>query len=155
MSEQADAVDATSFFLSPLGLAATYVWTFASLAAVQLTVRLILRFDLRETALAALWLAAAVLVVSLVYLQLSAAAVDPVVVERLRQQGEAAGVGTLAVHSYIVQQRLIWLPAAALALATISWVVARRVLRMRPRAALVSALALGVLIAPWPALLFV
>jgi hypothetical protein len=148
-------VDATSFFLSPLGLAATYLWTFASLAAVQLTVRLILRFDIRETALAALWLCAAVVVVSLLYLQVSAAAVDPAVVERLRQQGEAAGVGTLAVQSYVVQQRLVWLPVAALALAAISWVVARRVLGMRPRSAVIAALALGVLVAPWPALLFV
>jgi hypothetical protein len=147
--------DAMSFLLSPLGVAATYVWTFVSLAAVQLTVRLIMRFDLRETAVAALWLALAALVISLLYVQLSAGSIDPLVVERLRARGEAAGIGDQASYLYVVQQRLIWLPVAILPLVLVSGLVARYVLQMRRRSVVVCALAMGVLVAPWPALVLV
>src|SRR4051794_10321991 len=86
-------VDGLTLGLGVLACLATYLWVFASLAAVQLTVRLILRFDVRETAVAALWLSAAVVVVGALLLQLSNGAIDPAVVERLRQQCDAAGVG--------------------------------------------------------------
>jgi hypothetical protein len=147
--------DATSFLLSPLGVAATYLWTFVSLAAVQLTVRLIMRFDVRETALAALWLALAGLVVGLLYVHLSAGSVDPAVLEQLRERGEAAGIGDQASYLYVVQQRLIWLPAAIAPMVVASGLVARYVLQMRRRSVVVCALAMGVLIAPWPALVLV
>ena len=55
-------MDGLTLGLGALAWLATYLWVFASLAAVQLTVRLILRFDVRETAVAALWLSAAVLI---------------------------------------------------------------------------------------------
>ena len=147
--------DAAGFFLSPLGLLVTYLWTFASLTAVQLTVRLIMRFDVRETARAALWLTLAAALVGLLFVYLSAGAVSPADVERLRQQGEAAGVGDRAAHLYVVQQRLVWLPAALVPLGAASWWVARRVLRMRQRSALIAAAALAVLLLPWPALALV
>ena len=147
--------DAVSFFLSPLGVAIIYVWTFASLAAVQLTVRLILRFDVRETAAAAAWLTVVAVAVGVVYVQLTAAAVDPAVVARLQQQTPPRGPMPDAVQLYVVQQRLLWLPAAALPVALTSALVARRVLRMRPRGAVVCAFAMAILIAPWPALILV
>jgi hypothetical protein len=148
-------VDGLTLGLGALACLATYLWVFASLAAVQLTVRLILRFDVRETALAALWLSVAVIIVGALLLQLSNSAIEPAVVERLRQQGDAAGVGGLLVQSYVVQQRLATMPLAVAGLAGAGWLVARRVLHMRPRSALISALALGLIVAPWPLLVLV
>jgi hypothetical protein len=148
-------VDGLTLGLGALAWLATYLWVFASLAAVQLTVRLILRFDVRETAVAALWLSAAVIFAGALLLQLSNAAIDPAAVERLRQQGEAAGVGGMLAQSYVVQQRLATMPLAVVGLVGAGWLVARRVLRMRPRSALVSALALGLIVAPWPLLVLV
>ncbi len=144
--------DAAGFFLSPVGLLLVYAWTFASLTAVQLTVRLIMRFDVRETALAALWLALAAAAVGLVFVYLTAGAVNPADVERLRQQGEAAGAADRLARLYVVQQRLLWTPVALVPLAAASWWVARRVLQMRQRSAVVAAAALAVLLLPWPAL---
>jgi len=148
-------LDSASLLYGLLALVATYVWVFASLAAVQLTVRLILRFDLRETALAALWLTAAVVVVGAVVLQLSAAAVDPATLERLRQQGEATGVGNVLAQSYVMQKRLIVMPLAVVALGVASWFVVRRGLGMRTRSAVLSAVALAVIVAPWPLVVLV
>jgi hypothetical protein len=138
-----------------LALLLTYGWVYASLAAVQLTVRLIMRFDLRETALAALWLTVAVLIAGALLLQLSGATVDPAVVARLRQQGQASGVGEVLAQSYVVQQRLAYMPFAVAALGIVSWLVARRALRMRTRSAAISAVALALLVAPWPLLVLV
>jgi hypothetical protein len=104
---------------------------------------------------AALWLSAAVIFAGALLLQLSNAAIDPAAVERLRQQGEAAGVGGMLAQSYVVQQRLATMPLAVVGLVGAGWLVARRVLRMRPRSALVSALALGLIVAPWPLLVLV
>src|SRR3712207_1891822 len=73
-------VDGNPLALGLLALLATYVWTYASLAAVQLTVRLILRFDLLETARAAVWLSAAVIVVGALLLWLTGQAIDPAAV---------------------------------------------------------------------------
>jgi hypothetical protein len=146
--------DAVSFFLSPQGVLLTYGWTYASLAAVQLTVRLIMRFDLKETALAALWLTVASIAVGLAFVLLTQGGIDPETVERLRRQGEAAGMGEQAAYLYVVQQRLVWFPLAVLLLGLASWWVSRRALGMRQRSAVISAVALGILVAPWPALAF-
>jgi hypothetical protein len=86
-------VDGNPLALGALALLATYVWTYASLAAVQLTVRLILRFDLLETARAAVWLSVAVIVVGALLLWLTGQAIDPAMVEYLRGVGEARGGG--------------------------------------------------------------
>src|SRR5690349_2926915 len=113
--------DAAGFFLSPVGLLLTYLWTFASLTAVQLTVRLIMRFSPRETALAALWLTIVAAIVGLAFVYLTAPAVHPDEVERLRLQGEAAGVGDQLAQLYVVQQRLVWAPLALVPLGLASW----------------------------------
>jgi hypothetical protein len=144
--------DAVGFFLSPVGLLLTYAWTFASLTAVQLTVRLIMRYDVRETGLAALWLTLATAVVGLALVYVTAPSVSAADVERLRQQGEAAGVGDQMAQLYIVQHRLVWAPLALLPLGAASWWVVRHVLQVRQRSALVAAAALALLLLPWPAL---
>jgi hypothetical protein len=144
-------VDVTAFLLSPVGWLLTYAWTFACLAAVQLTVRLILRFDLRETALAALWLTLAALAVGLLYVQFTAGLLDYALIERLRGQGDGGGVGERLVQLYVMQERLRWIWLPALVLSLVSWVIGRRMLGLRPRSALLAALAMGVLLAPWPA----
>ncbi|HEY7063696.1 MAG TPA: hypothetical protein VII06_19615 [Chloroflexota bacterium] len=144
--------DAAGFFLSPVGLLLTYLWTFASLTAVQLTVRLIMRFRPRETALAALWLTVVAAIVGLAFVYLTAPAVRPDEVERLRLQGEAAGVGDQLAQLYVVQQRLVWAPLALVPLGLASWWVVRRVLQIRQRSAVLAAAALALLLLPWPAL---
>ncbi|HLI27160.1 MAG TPA: hypothetical protein VKZ60_08825 [Chloroflexota bacterium] len=140
---------AATLMFSPLGWLIIYAWVFVCLTAVQLTVRLIRRWDLRETALAALWLTLAALLVSVVYVHLVNSTTDPATLAQLREQGEAAGSGERLVQLYVVNQRLRWMWLAALPLGLASWVVARRVLAMRPRSALVCAVAMAVLIAPW------
>jgi hypothetical protein len=140
---------AATLMFSPVGWLIVYVWVFTCLTAVQLTVRLIRRWDLRETAIAALWLTIVALLVSLVYVHLVNSLADPATIARLREQGEVAGSGERLVQLYLVNQRLRWIWLAAIPLAVASWVVARRVLAMRPRSALVCALAMAVLIAPW------
>lgn len=142
-----------AFYLSPLGAAALYLWVFLSLSAVQLTVRLIRRYDLRETALAALALAAAAWVAAIAYLWWVDRVVDPAALARLaaiadEQRARAARQG------YLLLQHLLWLPAPAAVLAAINYLVARRALRMRQRAAVFTALAMGVLTAPWAGILF-
>jgi hypothetical protein len=137
--------DPAAFLLSPAGLLIAYGWIFASLAAVQLTVRLILRFDLRETALAALWLTIATVVLALVFFHLSAPTPPRATGDSVTPPPTASPLTTPVV----VQQRLAWTPVVAIPLLAVSWWVARQVLGMRPRAAAVCALAMAVLIVPW------
>jgi hypothetical protein len=57
----------TAAFLQPWALAALYVWCFGVLSAAQLTIRLIMAFSVRQTAIAAVALTLAVLVVAGIY----------------------------------------------------------------------------------------
>ena len=54
-------------FLQPWALAALYVWCFGVLSAAQLTIRLIMAFSMRQTAIAALALTLAALAVAAFY----------------------------------------------------------------------------------------
>jgi hypothetical protein len=54
--------------LSPLGIGLAFVWSFAVLASVQLTVRLIMAFSVPRTTLAALVLTVVTVPLSVVYL---------------------------------------------------------------------------------------
>jgi hypothetical protein len=56
----------TATFLQPWALVALFVWSFGVLSAAQLTIRLIMAFDLRLTLFAALLLSVAALVVAVV-----------------------------------------------------------------------------------------
>jgi hypothetical protein len=53
--------------LSPLGLGLAFLWSFAVLASVQLTVRLVMAFSVRRTALGALVLTAITVPLSVAY----------------------------------------------------------------------------------------
>jgi hypothetical protein len=111
-----------------------------------------MRFNTRETALAALWLTLAAAAVGLAFVFVTAPAVSAADVERLRQQGQAAGVGDQLAQLYVVQQRLVWAPLALLPLGAACWGVVRHVLHVRQRSALLAAAALAFLLLPWPAL---
>ncbi len=54
-------------FLQPVGLLALFVWSFVVLSAVQLTVRLIMAFSIRQTLVAALLMTLLALPVAAVY----------------------------------------------------------------------------------------
>jgi putative effector of murein hydrolase len=54
--------------LSPLGIGLALLWSFAVLASVQLTVRLIMAFSVKRTVLGALALTAMTVPLSVVYL---------------------------------------------------------------------------------------
>ena len=54
-------------FLQPVGLAALLIWNFTVLAAIQLTVRLIMAFSVKETVLGALALTAICFPVALAF----------------------------------------------------------------------------------------
>jgi len=63
--------------LTPTGLALTYVWSYAVLASVQLTVRLIMAFSVARTARGALALTLVTIPLSLVYLVLFGQSLTP------------------------------------------------------------------------------
>ena len=66
--------------LSPLGIGLALLWSFAVLASVQLTVRLIMAFSVTRTVLGALALTAITVPLSVLYL----AALRPVARRRCR-----------------------------------------------------------------------
>jgi hypothetical protein len=109
--------------LSPLGLGLALVWSFAVLASVQLTVRLIMAFSVKKTAIASLVLTAITVPISVAYLSLFG-------------------------------RSLTWMPLAMLVTAIGGYFVADRVLGFRRRrSSIVAAIGIGVLSAPWGALL--
>jgi hypothetical protein len=63
--------------LTPTSLGLTYVWSYAVLASVQLTVRLIMAFSVQRTALGALALTAVTVPLSLLYLALFGQSLTP------------------------------------------------------------------------------
>jgi putative effector of murein hydrolase len=109
--------------LSPLGLGLALIWSFAVLASVQLTVRLIMAFSVKKTAIASVVLTAITVPISVAYL-------------------------------YLFGRTLTWMPLAMLVTAIGGYVVADRVLGFRrQRSTIVAAIGIGVLSAPWGALL--
>lgn len=140
-------MEALTFYLSPLGLALTYLWNFAVVSSIQVTVRLLRLYSARKMLLAAAVLTAGTLPVTAVYLALTNLTYDSAVGERLMASQAAAW------QAYVVQNRLIWLPVAMLLMGGLGFVVVRRVLRFkRLRGAVFAAVGVGVLSAPWGAL---
>lgn len=124
-------METLSLFLSPIALALLFIWNFAVLSGAQLTVRLIKAYDLATTALAALLLTAGGLPITVLYLF----------------------VADLTAGDAPFRSRLLWLPLPVLLLGVVGFVLARIVLRQRRlRGALFTAVAVGLLAAPWPAL---
>ena len=107
--------------LQPWALAALYVWSFGVLAAAQLTIRLIMAFNVRLTLLAAFVLSGAALVI---------AAIDDVLL---------GADATLA-------RRVELAPIPMLLMVIVGFAIARWVLRIkRVRGQIVAALMIGLL----------
>jgi hypothetical protein len=105
--------------LSPLGLALAFIWNVAVLASVQLTVRLIMAFSIRATLIAAAVLTLITVPISVAYDAAFGPSMTP-------------------------------LPLAILLMIVVGFAVSRRVLGFRRRrSAIVSAIGIGLLSAPW------
>lgn len=109
--------------ISPLGVALAYVWSFAILASVQLTVRLIMAFSPMKTAIAALALTAFTLPFSMVYLLLFGRSLTMMPV----------AIVLTAAAGYVVAARVLGF--------------------RRQRSTVVAAIGIGLLGAPWGVLL--
>jgi hypothetical protein len=111
----------TAALLQPWALAALFVWSFGVLSAAQLTIRLIMAFDVRLTLFAALLLSAAAIVVALI--------VDAVA-------GDQASLG----------RRIELVPLSMLLMAMAGFAIARWVLRIkRLRGQIIAGLMVGLL----------
>lgn len=141
-------METLAFYTSPLGLGITLLWNFAVLSSVQVTVRLVRLYSPRSMLLAALILTLATPPIAAGYLALAGLTYDPQVAARLLARDATAW------QAYVVQNRLIWLPAAMVPLGGLGFALARWVLRFkRLRGAVFAALAVGIMSAPWAALL--
>jgi hypothetical protein len=122
-----------SLLLTPLGLALSFVWNFAVLAAALVTVRLVLAFSVPRTALAALLLTVADLPATALYL----------------------AVADLAGDAASFQTRLAWLPLPMALLGALGFLLARTLLGVkRLRGAVFTGLSVALLAPPWVGLLF-
>ena len=111
----------TAALLQPWALAALFIWSFGVLSAAQLTIRLIMAFDVRLTLYAALLLSAAAIVVALI--------VDAVA-------GDQASLG----------RRIELAPVSMLLMAMAGFAIARWVLRIkRLRGQIIAGLMVGLL----------
>src|SRR5207248_669348 len=106
MSAYVDQPELLSAMLQPWALAALYVWSFVVLSAAQLTIRLIMAFNVRLTLIAAVVLTGAALVV---------AGIDDAIV------GESASLAS----------RIQTAPVPMLLMALAGFAVARWVLRIK------------------------
>ena len=141
-------METLAFYLSPAGLAISFVWNFAVISSIQVTVRLLRLYSLRLVILAAALLTAGLLPITAIYLALSNLTYDPLLAERLLASSPASW------QAYVVQNRLTWLPLAMVLTGALGFVIVRRVLHFkRLRGAVFAALGVGVLSAPWGALL--
>jgi hypothetical protein len=138
-------MDATvAFLLSPLVLAALLIWNFAVLSAVQLTVRLIGAYSVRDTAVAAVLLTLVVVPIGALLVVLATSTADAGVAAGLRARGLAY------YQAYAFQQRLMWFPLGIALTAIAGFVIIRARLRFkRTRSAVVAACGIGLLSAPW------
>jgi hypothetical protein len=109
--------------LSPLGIGLAFVWSFAVLASVQLTVRLIMAFSVKRTTLAALCLTAVTVPLSVAYLQIFGRSLTAMPLAML----------VTAVAGYAVARRVLRF--------------------RRQRSTVVAAIGIGLLNAPWGVLL--
>ena len=111
----------TATFLQPWALVALYVWSFGVLAAAQLTIRLIMAFNVRLTLFAALLLSLAAIAIGFV---------------------DAAVAGDQASLS----RRIELLPVSMLLMAVAGFAIARWVLRIkRLRGQIITGLMVGLL----------
>ena len=105
--------------LSPLGLGLALLWSFAVLASVQLTVRLIMAFSVKRTVLGALALTAITVPLSVLYLALFGQSLAPMPLAML----------LTAIGGYVVADRVLGF--------------------RRQRSTVAAAIGIGLLSAPW------
>lgn len=105
--------------LSPLGVGLALVWSFAVLASVQLTVRLIMAFSVRRTLLGSLALTAITVPVSVLYILLFGQSLAPMPLAML----------VTAIGGYVVADRVLGF--------------------RRQRSTVAAAIGIGLLSAPW------
>jgi hypothetical protein len=133
-----------SFVLSPPALFGMLVWNFAVLSAIQLTVRLIGAYSALSTARSAIVLTVATLAITVLFLVFTDFTLDPAALERVRARG------LIAFQAYVFQHRLLWFPLGIAVTAVAGYAVSRTMLRFkRMRSAVVAALGIGLLSAPW------
>jgi hypothetical protein len=109
--------------LSPLGIGLALLWSFAVLASVQLTVRLIMAFSVRRTAIAAVALTVVTVPISVVYLLVFGRSLTAMPLAML----------VTAVVGYVIADRVLGF--------------------RRQRSTIVAAIGIGLLSAPWGVLL--
>ena len=109
--------------LSPLSLGLSYLWSFAVLASVQLTVRLIMAFSVRRTAIAALALTATTVALSVAYFVLFGRSIAAM----------PLAIVVMAAAGYLISSRMLGF--------------------RRQRSTVVAAVGIGLLNAPWGVLL--
>jgi len=109
--------------LSPLGIGLALLWSFAVLASVQLTVRLIMAFSVTRTVLAAVVLTAITVPLSSAYLLLFGRSLTAMPVAML-----LTGIGGYVIAVRVLRFR-------------------------RQRSTIVAAIGIGLLSAPWSVLL--
>jgi len=105
--------------LSPLGIGLALIWSFAVLASVQLTVRLIMAFSVRRTVLGALALTALTVPLSVGYLAIFGQSLTPMPLAML----------VTAIGGYVVADRVLGF--------------------RRQRSTVAAAIGIGLLSAPW------
>ena len=109
--------------LSPLGLGLALVWSFAVLASVQLTVRLIMAFSVKRTALASVVLTTVTVPISVAYLLIFGRSLTAMPLAML----------VTALAGYVIADRVLGF--------------------RRQRSTIVAAIGIGLLSAPWGVLL--
>src|SRR4051794_30202743 len=109
--------------LSPLGIGLALLWSFAVLASVQLTVRLIMAFSVRRTAIAAVALTVITVPISAVYLLVFGRSLTAMPLAML----------VTAIAGYVIADRVLGF--------------------RRQRSTIVAAIGIGLLSAPWGVLL--
>ena len=130
--------------ISPPVLAGILIWNFAVLSAVQLTVRLIGAYAFWPTVRAALLLTLSVLAVAVLHLFLAQQITDDGVLSAMRQRGAAYA------QTYVFQQRLLMFPLAIVFVGLAGFAIIRRALRFkRTLSAVIAAIGIGLLSAPW------
>jgi hypothetical protein len=105
--------------LSPLGIGLALLWSFAVLASVQLTVRLIMAFSVTRTLLGALALTAITVPISAIYLAIFGQSLTPMPLAML----------LTAIGGYVVADRVLGF--------------------RRQRSTIAAAVGIGLLSAPW------
>jgi hypothetical protein len=105
--------------ISPLGLGLAFLWSFAVLASVQLTVRLIMAFSIKRTAIGAVVLTCISVPVSLLYFWLFGQSLTPLPLAML----------VMAVAGYVIADRVLGF--------------------RRQRSTVAAAIGIGLLSAPW------